>query len=71
MIGTMPFSTKDPQRDPYFKFVNQNHISKFWDLLEKSVKRKIKNFAFSKTFKLFAEDIFFGKLTNFKDCLES
>ena len=51
LTGYMPFFKKDQKFDPLYRYVNKEHISKFWQLFEKRISSKHKEFKFSPNLK--------------------
>lgn len=66
-----PFVSRDSKSDPFAKFLSDKHINKFWEQIEKVVKKLRKGFAFSEEAKELVSNLLLGKADSFDAVLTS
>jgi serine/threonine-protein kinase RIO1 len=65
VTGRRPFVSKDIKHDQLGKFLTEDRIAKFWELIDKAAKRSNKGFTgFSEDFRAAVGALFLQKLTN-------
>ena len=65
VTGRKPFVSKDIKHDQLGKFLTEDHISKFWELISKAAKRSNKSFTgFSEEFRAAVGALFLRQLTS-------
>jgi hypothetical protein len=52
------FRSKESKTDTYAKFLTEQLIHKLWEQLEKTIKKTVKNFAFSNNLRELLQDCF-------------
>lgn len=57
-----PFVSKDAKNDPFAKFLTETHIHKFWEQIEKIMKKMNKQFQFSSEIKELVSALFLNKV---------
>jgi hypothetical protein len=65
MTSFMPFYKKYSPTDTFYKFINPEHMHKFWNELHKRISKIDKKFQFSQEFMDLVEAIFLKKLLTF------
>jgi hypothetical protein len=65
----MPFYKKYSPTDTFYKFINPEHMHKFWNELLKRISKIDKKFQFSQEFMDLVEAIFLKKLLTFDEIL--
>lgn len=66
-----PFVCRDLRSDPFAKFLSDKHIHKFWEQIEKVVKKIRKGFFFSEEAKDLVSNLLLGKVDSFDAVLTS
>lgn len=63
--------SRDSRSDPFAKFLSDKHIHKFWEQIEKVVKKLRKGFGFSEEAKELVSGLLLGKVDSFDAVLTS
>lgn len=59
-----PFLSKDSKSDPFAKFLTSAHIHKFWEQIEKIMKKLNKSFQFSSEIKALVSALFLNQINS-------
>lgn len=66
-----PFLSRDSKSDPFAKFLTEAHIHKFWEQIERIMKKMNKSFQFSSEIKELVSALFLNKVDSLEDISSS
>lgn len=67
VTGRDPFPNKEIKKSQFYKFLTDDHIAKFWQQIEKSIRSRSKNFSFSLEFKKIVGLLLLDRLTSYEE----